>query len=306
MRHPLAVCILVAPLALLAGCAGGLSGLVPGLDPRIDQASLSAESKSALAAYWNKPTPKAFVVSPETGKNWHAWGAGTVEEAEAISMSKCEELTGTRCVPFARNNEIVWTPPASASAPTGTPAEGSGGAVTTTTVNLRNGPGTDHAVVVSVPAGTAIEPMGIEGSWRLVRLADGWVGYIHADYIGRADAIGNEVGAVPPTPKQDRLERSELRALERAAEGGDAQSQYDLGNRYMHGFGVERDVVEARRWMERAAENGHAVAAYEMGLIYERGQGVEVDRNEALRWYDKAAAAGHGPSRDRATQLRRS
>lgn len=87
-----------------------------------------------------------------------------------------------------------------------------------------------------------------------------------------------------------------MEALCRAAEAGDAKMQRDLGNRYLHGIGVERDPVEARRWYVLAAGQGDGLAAYELGLIYENGLGVSSDKREAGRWFAIGARAGNAES----------
>ena len=79
-----------------------------------------------------------------------------------------------------------------------------------------------------------------------------------------------------------------------AAEKGDAEAQYSLGQRYDYGLGVEEDDAEAGRWYRLAAEQGHAEAQHSLGLRYALGQGVEKDDAEAVRWYRLAAEQGHG------------
>jgi hypothetical protein len=100
-------------LTLLAcACTSMQQSAGPVGDPRIDQAPMNADSKRQARAYFAKPNPKAFAFAPGPGTNWHAWGYGSTEEARHISIGKCEELTGQRCVLFALNDEIVWQPDA--------------------------------------------------------------------------------------------------------------------------------------------------------------------------------------------------
>ena len=44
------------------------------------------------------------------------------------------------------------------------------------------------------------------------------------------------------------------------ADGGDARAQYSLALMYTRGFGVDRDLDEARRWAEKAVAQGYAPA----------------------------------------------
>ncbi|MCD8070178.1 MAG: hypothetical protein LUE08_02175 [Akkermansiaceae bacterium] len=53
-----------------------------------------------------------------------------------------------------------------------------------------------------------------------------------------------------------------------AAEQGNAEAQYRLGECYAEGEGVEKDVKEAVRWWRKAADQGHAearMALHELG-----------------------------------------
>ena len=69
----------------------------------------------------------------------------------------------------------------------------------------------------------------------------------------------------------------------------DASAQYNMGQMYYFGRGVERDYVKAMEWYLRAAEKGHADAQYNIGCMYSNGLGVERDYVKAMEWYLKAA-----------------
>lgn len=45
-----------------------------------------------------------------------------------------------------------------------------------------------------------------------------------------------------------------------AAQNGDMHAQYQLGNKYYIGSGVEQDFVEAERWLKKASFHGHSGA----------------------------------------------
>lgn len=55
--------------------------------------------------------------------------------------------------------------------------------------------------------------------------------------------------------------------LKLSADKGDAESLFLLGNMYMFGMGVKKDVVTAKQFFERAAKQGHAKAAESLKLI---------------------------------------
>ena len=79
----------------------------------------------------------------------------------------------------------------------------------------------------------------------------------------------------------------------KAAERGDAKSQFVLAGLYERGIGVPANQQEAIRWYKASANRGYAEAQFKVGQIYGRGEGVPQNRNEASRWYIKAAEQGH-------------
>ncbi|MDL2284795.1 sel1 repeat family protein [Oxalobacter sp. OttesenSCG-928-P03] len=116
-------------------------------------------------------------------------------------------------------------------------------------------------------------------------------------------------------------------ALIKGAQNGDARMQYQLGQIYLNGTGVEKDEEKARHWMMKAAEKGfadaeyvaaylsqgkagggyaaplewtkkaadkgHVMAAFNRGGMLEAGTGVEKNWIEASRWYVYSAGAGN-------------
>jgi TPR repeat protein len=74
---------------------------------------------------------------------------------------------------------------------------------------------------------------------------------------------------------------------------GDSYAQYNLGNAYYSGEGVEKDYKEAVIWWRKSADQGYAVAQYGLGNAYYNGDGVEKDYKEAIRWWRKAADQGY-------------
>ena len=80
--------------------------------------------------------------------------------------------------------------------------------------------------------------------------------------------------------------------LMKAAQRGDAEAQFQIGDLYMTGQGVERDPAVAAAWYKAAAQQGHAVAASNLGVLYAEGRGVKQNDAEAADWFHKAADAG--------------
>jgi TPR repeat protein len=83
-----------------------------------------------------------------------------------------------------------------------------------------------------------------------------------------------------------------LNPLRKKAEAGDITSQLCLGLDYEHGTGVQKDMVEAVRWLQRAADQGNSMAQYDLGRAYEHGDGVQKDIALAATWFRKAADQG--------------
>ena len=72
------------------------------------------------------------------------------------------------------------------------------------------------------------------------------------------------------------------------AEGGDADAQFNLGQAYRLGRGVQLDLSAARVWFERAARKGHVDAETTLGLLtFQNG-----DRVTGLKWLKAAADQG--------------
>eukprot|EP00232_Nephroselmis_pyriformis_P003606 CAMPEP_0182909502 /NCGR_PEP_ID=MMETSP0034_2-20130328/35782_1 /TAXON_ID=156128 /ORGANISM="Nephroselmis pyriformis, Strain CCMP717" /LENGTH=962 /DNA_ID=CAMNT_0025045759 /DNA_START=420 /DNA_END=3305 /DNA_ORIENTATION=- len=79
----------------------------------------------------------------------------------------------------------------------------------------------------------------------------------------------------------------------KAAEQGDASSQFNLGVCYEKGQGVEKDLSQASNWYLKAAEQGVPSAQFNLGVFYEKGQGLPQDWSKAAHWYKMAGEQGH-------------
>jgi len=78
----------------------------------------------------------------------------------------------------------------------------------------------------------------------------------------------------------------------KAAEQGDAVSQFFFGICYVRGDGVKEDCVEVVKWYRKAAEQDLVVAQYNLGFCYYNGDCVAQDKAEAVKWFRKAAENG--------------
>jgi hypothetical protein len=73
---------------------------------------------------------------------------------------------------------------------------------------------------------------------------------------------------------------------------GDPAEQYDLGNMYLMGVGVDIDYPKAIQAFEQAAGQGNDKASYKLGVIYYEGTGVRADPQAAFKWFGQAALHG--------------
>ena len=83
-------------------------------------------------------------------------------------------------------------------------------------------------------------------------------------------------------------------ATKKAAERGDANAQFFLGDMYDNGRGVSENDAEAVKWYRKAADQGLAEAQLLLGGMYYIGKGVPKDDAEAVKWARKAADQGWG------------
>lgn len=84
-----------------------------------------------------------------------------------------------------------------------------------------------------------------------------------------------------------------LDALKKAAETGDAKSQWDLARRYTQGNGVDRNFKSALEWATKAAEGGNVDAMTALAWSYKTGdEVVSRDEEKSKSWMKKAADAG--------------
>jgi TPR repeat protein len=90
---------------------------------------------------------------------------------------------------------------------------------------------------------------------------------------------------------EDRYHKTLLRARQ-----GDVESQYDLGNMYSEGIGVNADMSRAREWYGKAASQGYVKAQYKLGLNYYEADHSPKHLALAFTQFRKAAEKGYPPA----------
>jgi TPR repeat protein len=91
--------------------------------------------------------------------------------------------------------------------------------------------------------------------------------------------------------------------MQKAAEQGNPQAQYDLGAFYQFGRGVPIDKAKAAEWTGRAADVGLPEAQVEYGVMLFKGQGVAVDEGRAAKLFRLAAEQGNPVGQNRLARL---
>jgi putative methionine-R-sulfoxide reductase with GAF domain len=90
-----------------------------------------------------------------------------------------------------------------------------------------------------------------------------------------------------------------LADLQRLADNGDADAQWQMGVRFHNGEDVPRDDAQAMQWFKRAAEQGNVAAQRALGAYYFAGRGVPTDFSQAYFWSAIAGAQGDEMSKSR-------
>jgi TPR repeat protein len=65
---------------------------------------------------------------------------------------------------------------------------------------------------------------------------------------------------------------------------------------YHKGDGVAPDIKKAIHFYEAAANHGDLQSIFNLGQIYRKGEGVRQDMKKAVHYYKIAAEVGHIPS----------
>jgi TPR repeat protein len=85
---------------------------------------------------------------------------------------------------------------------------------------------------------------------------------------------------------------TQLNHNRREAAKGELRAMYNLGWMSREGAGLPCSIANAQGWLIKSAEKGFAPAARLLGDIFLAGEGVPKDVSAALRWYGVGAARG--------------
>ena len=93
-----------------------------------------------------------------------------------------------------------------------------------------------------------------------------------------------------------------VRPLYEAANSGDADAQFKLGQYYSDYENADKNYKEAAKWLGKAAEQGHAEAQFELGKLLLTGLVEENNKDmivEAVKWFRNSAEQGYGKAQMR-------
>ena len=77
------------------------------------------------------------------------------------------------------------------------------------------------------------------------------------------------------------------------ARQGDGTAARIVGDCFLTGKGVDRDVNQAWKWYAQAAGKVDNEARYRIAVLYSEGNGVRQSDEEAAYWFGRAAKNGH-------------
>lgn len=83
-----------------------------------------------------------------------------------------------------------------------------------------------------------------------------------------------------------------------AAESGDMQAQFEMGEFYYHGEHIKQDLPKALTWYERASVKGHPDAQYRLGLMNQYGEGMPRNLTQAYVILKMASINGQDAAMD--------
>ena len=114
--------------------------------------------------------------------------------------------------------------------------------------------------------------------------------YAHDAFLGDFNqrTVPDPEGRVP----KDYAEA--IRWFRKAAEQGNAKSQFSLASKYEEGQEVPQNYAEAIRWYREAAEQGEPHAQFNLGAMYAKGQGVPRDYVKGYMWIYLGASRSSG------------
>lgn len=73
---------------------------------------------------------------------------------------------------------------------------------------------------------------------------------------------------------------------------GNTRAMIGLGNMYLNGWGIPKNIKEAEKWYTTAANKGNPEALFILGRIYKDPKNKSYNPKKALQFFEKAALSG--------------
>jgi hypothetical protein len=131
--------------------------------------------------------------------------------------------------------------------------------------------------------------------------------YVFSQFlIGYAGLLQSQQAASQPNKSPTEKSVPEVTAISRLAaqaEAGNVESQFQLGEMYRKGAGLQQDLHKAAKLIEAAAMAGYGEAEFSMGEMCEAGEGILQDYVSAHAWYNLAALHGVQRAQERRNAL---
>ena len=100
---------------------------------------------------------------------------------------------------------------------------------------------------------------------------------------------------VPPEQRPQTLSN-----CQQAAQGGDREAQFELGEFYYQDQLTAQELPQALYWFEKASLQGHPQAQYFLGIMFFRGEGVPANNIQAFIVLKMSAVNGSEDALDAA------
>jgi len=124
-------------------------------------------------------------------------------------------------------------------------------------------------------------------------------GYLSAPIIEKRWPDSTQASQRSLQTQPQRPQPRSLADLQKLADQGDPEAQYQMGVRFHNGEDFPQDDAQAMQWFLRAAEQGHPTAQSALGAYYWAGRGVPEDLTKAYFWSEIALAEGDENSKSR-------
>lgn len=88
----------------------------------------------------------------------------------------------------------------------------------------------------------------------------------------------------------DRDDKKAFECFYKSAKQGMQDAQCNIGNIYLQGLlGIPKNTQKAFKWFNLVAKQGYTIAQCALGMLYANGQGTEKNYEEAFKWLSLAA-----------------